>query len=49
MGTIVSRLQEVKGRIARACAEAGRDVQGVTLLAVSKTFGPDAVRAAHAA
>ncbi|MCU0968986.1 MAG: YggS family pyridoxal phosphate-dependent enzyme, partial [Rubrivivax sp.] len=33
----------------RACAEAGRDVQGVTLLAVSKTFGPDAVRAAHAA
>ena len=49
MGSIVSNLQEVKGRIEVACREAGRDAQSVTLLAVSKTFGADAVRAAHAA
>ena len=49
MGSIGSNLQEVKGRIARACREAGRDENSVTLLAVSKTFGGDAVREAHAA
>lgn len=49
MGSIGSNLQEVKGRIARACAAAGRDENSVTLLAVSKTFGADAVREAHAA
>ena len=40
-----SKLQQVRHRIARACAAAGRPVQAVTLLAVSKTFGADAVRA----
>ncbi len=35
--------------MAAACAQAGRDVNAVTLLAVSKTFGPDAVAAALAA
>ncbi len=35
--------------MARACAQAGRDVASVRLLAVSKTWGADAVRAAHAA
>ena len=49
MTTIASNLQGVRGRIAKACAEARRDVNEVTLLAVSKTFGPDAVREAHAA
>jgi len=49
MTTIASNLQRVRERIAKACAEAGRDVNEVTLLAVSKTFGPDAVRAAHQA
>jgi pyridoxal phosphate enzyme (YggS family) len=49
MTTIASKLQRVRQRIAAACAEAGRDVNEVTLLAVSKTFGPDAVREAHAA
>ena len=49
MGSIGSNLQEVKQRIAAACARAGRDAQSVTLLAVSKTFGADAVREAHAA
>ncbi len=33
----------------RACGQAGRDAKSVTLLAVSKTFGPDAVRQAQAA
>lgn len=49
METIGSRLQAVKGRIATACRNAGRDANSVTLLAVSKTFGPEAVREAHAA
>ena len=35
--------------MARACAQAGRDAASVRLLAVSKTWGADAVRAAHAA
>ncbi|NML48564.1 YggS family pyridoxal phosphate-dependent enzyme [Ramlibacter sp. G-1-2-2] len=49
MTTISSNLQLVRERIATACAAAGRDVNEVTLLAVSKTFGADAVRTAHAA
>jgi len=49
MGSIGSNLQDVKRRIARACAAAGRDENSVTLLAVSKTFDAAAVRAAHAA
>ena len=43
---IAANLQSVRERIARACADAQRDVNEVTLLAVSKTFGPDAVREA---
>ena len=43
MTTIEDNLQQVRGRIATACARADRDVTAVTLLAVSKTFGPDAV------
>lgn len=49
MAMIADNLQQVHGRIARACAMAARPVQSVTLLNVSKTFGPDAVRAAVAA
>ncbi|MBA4175282.1 MAG: YggS family pyridoxal phosphate-dependent enzyme [Leptothrix sp. (in: Bacteria)] len=49
MGSIASNLQEVKQRIVAACAGTGRDAHGVTLVAVSKTFGADAVRAANAA
>jgi hypothetical protein len=49
MTTIADNLQTVHERIAHACTAAGRDVNEVTLLAVAKTFGPDAVRAAHAA
>ena len=49
MASISSKLQQVLHRIDDACAQAARPVQSVTLLAVSKTFGADAVRQAHAA
>ncbi|MBC7377843.1 MAG: YggS family pyridoxal phosphate-dependent enzyme [Burkholderiaceae bacterium] len=49
MTMIGDNLQRVRERIAAACAGAGRRVEDVTLLAVSKTFGPEAVREAHAA
>jgi hypothetical protein len=49
MSTITENLHHVHRRIAAACTAAQRPVQSVTLLAVSKTFGADAVREAHAA
>ncbi|QKO23152.1 YggS family pyridoxal phosphate-dependent enzyme [Rhodoferax sp. BAB1] len=49
MTVIAAQLQAVHARIAAACHAAGRDPASVGLLAVSKTFGPEAVRAAHAA
>ncbi|HVK32976.1 MAG TPA: YggS family pyridoxal phosphate-dependent enzyme [Burkholderiaceae bacterium] len=49
MASIAAKLQQVRHRISQACALAQRDVQSVTLLAVSKTFGPDTVREALAA
>jgi PLP dependent protein len=49
MNTIAQNLEQLHARIARACAAAGRDVGSVALLAVSKTFGPEAVREAAAA
>ena len=49
MSDISARLADVRDRIARAAARAGRDPSQITLLAVSKTFGADAVRAAAAA
>lgn len=49
MTTIGDNLQSVRTRIATACAAAGRNAASVALLAVSKTFGPEAVREAHAA
>ena len=49
MTTIESNLQRVRSRMATACSQAGRDVKTVTLLAVSKTFGPEAVAQALAA
>lgn len=49
MATIPENIQQVRARIAAACRQAGRDVQSVTLLCVSKTFGATAVREAHAA
>jgi PLP dependent protein len=48
MTTIADNLQRVRARIATACTAAGRDPRAVALLAVSKTFGADAVREAAA-
>ena len=49
MTTIAHNLQRVLGTMAHACATAGRDPASVSLLAVSKTFGADAVLEAMAA
>jgi len=49
MTMIADNLQRVHGRIVTACAEAGRAPESVRLLAVSKTFPAEALRAAHAA
>ncbi|MFN4352647.1 MAG: YggS family pyridoxal phosphate-dependent enzyme [Hylemonella sp.] len=49
MTVIAAQLQAVHARMAAACHAAGRDPASVALLAVSKTFSPEAVRAAHAA
>jgi PLP dependent protein len=42
-------LDYVRNEIARACRDASRDPAEVTLIAVSKTFGPDAIEPAIAA
>ena len=49
MSTIEEKLQAVRRAIAQAATEAQRPPDSVTLLAVSKTFGADAVLAAAAA
>ncbi len=49
MASIELKLQQLRQRIGDACTLAERPVQSVTLLAVSKTFGADVVRQAHAA
>ena len=49
MGSIANNLQEVGRRLTSACKAAGRGVEDVTLLAVSKTFGEAALREAFAA
>ncbi len=49
MTTISEKLQAVRARLAAACAAAQRPADEVTLLAVSKTFGADAVREAAGA
>jgi PLP dependent protein len=47
--TIAANLQSVRSRIDAAARRAGRDPSDVQLVAVSKTFGVDHVRAAWAA
>jgi PLP dependent protein len=42
-------LRTVRQEIARACREAGRDPDSVTLIAVGKTFGPKAIEPVIAA
>ena len=43
MAAIATQLAAVRERIAVACARADRRPESVRLLAVSKTYGPDAV------
>ena len=49
MSTIEEKLQAVRRAIAQAASDARRPADSVSLLAVSKTFGADAVLAAAAA
>lgn len=49
MTDIARHLEAVQQRIANAAQSAGRDPQTIRLLAVSKTFPAEAVRAAYAA
>ncbi len=49
MTSISAHWQAVKARIAVAACAAGRAPESVALLAVSKTFGAEAVRECHAA
>lgn len=49
MTTIASNMQAVRDAIDAAAYAAGRDPQDVALLAVSKTFPAEDIRAAHAA
>lgn len=47
--SIAENIAEVRDRIAAAAVRAGRNADGITLMAVSKTFSAAAVREAHAA
>ncbi|HPV45977.1 MAG TPA: YggS family pyridoxal phosphate-dependent enzyme, partial [Kiritimatiellia bacterium] len=49
MSSIADNLENIRARVAAACAAAGRSATDVRLLAVSKTFGPEAIREAAAA
>lgn len=47
--SIAENIAEVRDRIAAAAVRAGRNADGITLMAVSKTFSAAAVREAYAA
>jgi pyridoxal phosphate enzyme (YggS family) len=47
--SLAERLTAVRERIARACDRTRRDPASVRLLAVTKIFGPEAIRAAYEA
>ncbi|HET9903499.1 MAG TPA: YggS family pyridoxal phosphate-dependent enzyme, partial [Xanthobacteraceae bacterium] len=49
MQNIAANLSAVRARIAEAARAVGRNPNDVTLVAVAKTFGPEAVEAALAA
>jgi pyridoxal phosphate enzyme, YggS family len=48
MEGLAARWTELRERVDAACREAGRDPAAVSILPVSKTFGPELVRAALA-
>ena len=41
---LAEKLDDIRGRIAKACEKAKRDPKDVTLIAVTKTAGPEAIR-----
>ena len=45
--SIATNLERVRERVARAAKRAGRHTQEITIVAVSKTFPPEAIRAAY--
>jgi PLP dependent protein len=45
---VAARLSDVRARVAAAALRVGRAPSTVTIVAISKTFGPEAVRAARA-
>jgi len=47
--SVRERLSEVRGRVERAAARAGRDPQSITLVAVTKVFPASAIREAYEA
>ncbi len=47
-GTVAERWSRLRQRVADACTAAGRDPSEVSILPVTKTFGPDVVRQAVA-
>lgn len=49
LATVADRVDAVRQRIAEACERAGRSPEEVTLVAVTKTFPPEAIREAFAA
>src|SRR5215470_483314 len=49
VNTLETPLAKVRAEIARACADAGRDPASVTLVAISKTFGVEAIEPVIAA
>ena len=49
MSDIAANLAAVRARLEQAARKAGRDPGRIRLVAISKTFPPEAVRAAHAA
>lgn len=48
MTMIAANLQQLRARMMRACTQAGRAPDAVSLLAVSKTFGAEVVKQAYA-
>ena len=46
MRTLDEILEEVRANVAAACGRAGRDPSEVEIVAVTKTHGPEVVRAA---
>jgi hypothetical protein len=47
--SIAENISRVQERIASAAHRAGRSIDGITLMGVSKTFPPESIREAHAA